>query len=45
MADEATTTTWDYGTILHRTADRFWIERMCGLPVGREGVDNGPAAT
>jgi alpha-galactosidase len=39
------TTIWDNGTVFQRTAERFWLERLCGLPVGREGVDNGPTAT
>jgi len=39
------TTIWDCGTIFDPTAERFWLARLCGLPVGREGVDNGPAAT
>jgi alpha-galactosidase len=45
MAEDVMITTWGHGTRFHRTAERFWLARLCGLPVGREGVDNGPAAT
>ena len=45
MANDVTTTIWECGTVFDRTAERFWLARLCGLPVGREGVDNGPAAT
>jgi alpha-galactosidase len=45
MANDVLTTIWDCGTVFDRTAERFWLARLCGLPVGREGVDNGPAAT
>jgi|GEM_PF-1332509 len=45
MDNDIITTIWDCGTVFDRTAERFWLARLCGLPVGREGVDNGPAAT
>lgn len=42
MTDTITKTTWDHGTVFCRATGRLWIERLCGLPMGREGVDNGP---
>ena len=45
MSDTITKETWSQGTVFSRATGRFWIERLCGLTVGREGLDNGPAAT
>ncbi|MBM4144547.1 MAG: alpha-galactosidase [Lentisphaerae bacterium] len=44
MPGKTTTTVWDHGTVFRRAPDRFWLARLCGLPVGREGEDNGPPA-
>jgi alpha-galactosidase len=42
MGETLSKTTWKQGTVFGRADGRFWIERLCGLPLGREGVDNGP---
>ncbi len=42
---DAKTMTVSVNTAFGREGKRFWVERLCGMAVGREGVDNGPAAT
>ncbi len=45
MIENEMTAVWDGGTVFQRTAERFRLTRLCGLAVGRNGLDNGPAAT
>jgi len=45
MKNDTQSQTLGPDTTYARADQRFWLARLCGLPLGREGVDNGPAAT